>query len=574
MKSKSLLVLVAAIVTGACGCGGGPSSPRSTLAITMISPTSAPAGGGAFVLAVQGTTFVPGSVINFGSMPITSAYSCLLINPQPSCSATQLSATVPAAAITTVGTVPVTVTNPAGGGTSNAVNFTITSGPYPEASITSINPTGALAGGPGFTLELIVTNFLAGSVVRWNGSDRPTTASPPPSCVPACGGWTIEAQIPASDIAAPGTAAITVFNQAPGAGSSNPVTFAIAAHGVYPSSVAVDPAGKFAYVTNSGSDNVSTYAINTDGTLTFKGTIAAGGNPASVAVDPSDRFAYVASIGDGSVLGSVSMYTINADGLLTSIGTINEGYGTQSVTVHPSGKFAYVTNFSPGNVSTYAINTDGTLTFKATIAAGTEPASVAVDRSGKFAYVANRGGGWDSDPSSISMYTIDTTTGALSLNGTLSPTTWVNPSVVVVDPSGRFAYLGSTPVSMYSIDTTTGTLTPIGTVDAGGFVTSLTVHPSGNFAYATANCTPDFPGLAGICDPVVSPPHVSVYTLNATTGVLASNGTAPTEQSPRSIAIDPSGKFAYVANYNSHSVSMYTIDAVTGTLTLIGTVGT
>lgn len=64
------------------------------------------------------------------------------------------------------------------------------------------------------------------------------------------------------------------------------------------------------------------------------------------------------------------------------------------------------------------------------------------------------------------------------------------------------------------------------------------------------------------------------YTLNATTGVLTSNGTAPTEQSPRSIAIAPSGKFAYVANYDSHSISMYTIDAVTGTLTLIGTVGT
>lgn len=555
MKSKSLLVLVAAIVTGACGCGGGP---RSTLAITMILPTSAPAGGAAFVLAVDGTSFVPGSVINFGSMPITPGDS----------SATQLSATVPAAAITTAGTVPVTVTNPAGGGTSNAVNFTIASGPYPVVNIFGIYPTGALAGSPGFKLELSLTNFLAGSVVRWNGSDRPTTALTP-SCAPNLCGTFVEAQIPASDIAAPGTAAITVFNPAPGAGSSDPVTFAIAAHGVYPSSVAVDPAGKFAYVTNSGSDNVSTYVINTDGTLTFKGTIAAGGNPASVAVDPSDKFAYVANYGDGSV----SMYRINADGLLTSIGTIKQATGgTASVTVHPSGKFAYVTNFGSdivsGPVSTYAINTDGSFTFNATIAAEMDPASVAVDRSGKFAYVANRGGGWDNDPGSLSMYTIDTTTGALSLNGTLSPTTWVNPSVVVVDPSGRFAYLGSIPVSMYSIDTTTGKLTAMGTVDAGGLVTSLAVHPSGNFAYATANCT----GFGGICNPDVSPPHVSVYMLNAATGVLASNGTAPTERSPRSIAIDPSGKFAYVANYDSHSISMYTIDAVTGTLTLIGTI--
>ena len=108
---------------------------------------------------------------------------------------------------------------------------------------------------------------------------------------------------------------------------------------------------------------------------------------------------------------------------------------------------------------------------------------------------------------------------------------------------------------MYSIDTT-GKLTSIGTVAAGGGVLSLAVHPSGKFAYGTVG------------------PYVLAYTLNAATGGLASNGTAPTEQSPRSIAIDPSGKFAYVANYNSHSISMYTIDAVTGTLTLIGTIVT
>jgi 6-phosphogluconolactonase (cycloisomerase 2 family) len=37
-----------------------------------------------------------------------------------------------------------------------------------------------------------------------------------------------------------------------------------------------------------------------------------------------------------------------------------------------------------------------------------------------------------------------------------------------------------------------------------------------------------------------------------------------------SVAIDPSGKFAFVANTDSNSISMYTIDATTGVLTLIG----
>jgi 6-phosphogluconolactonase (cycloisomerase 2 family) len=85
----------------------------------------------------------------------------------------------------------------------------------------------------------------------------------------------------------------------------------------------------------------------------------------------------------------------------------------------------------------------------------------------------------------------------------------------------RFAYVDqnelanntlSGGVSMYSNDATTGKLTSIGSVDATADVLSLAVHPSGNFAYATA-------------DSFLSP-HVSVYTLNAATGVLASNGTA------------------------------------------------
>jgi len=36
------------------------------------------------------------------------------------------------------------------------------------------------------------------------------------------------------------------------------------------------------------------------------------------------------------------------------------------------------------------------------------------------------------------------------------------------------------------------------------------------------------------------------------------------------VTVDPSGKFAYVANNFSNSISMYTINATTGALTLIG----
>jgi YVTN family beta-propeller protein len=78
--------------------------------------------------------------------------------------------------------------------------------------------------------------------------------------------------------------------------------------------------GKFAYVTNFNSSDVSMYAINvTTGALTLKGTIAAGQNPSSIAVHPSGKFAYVTN----SVSNDISIYSIDtATGALALIATV------------------------------------------------------------------------------------------------------------------------------------------------------------------------------------------------------------------------------------------------------------
>jgi 6-phosphogluconolactonase (cycloisomerase 2 family) len=66
--------------------------------------------------------------------------------------------------------------------------------------------------------------------------------------------------------------------------------------------------------------------------------------------------------------------------------------------------------------------------------------------------------------------------------------------------------------------------------------------------------------------------NVSGYTINATTGALTPIGGSPfaAGSAPNSVAVDPTGKFAYVANPNSNNVSGYTIDPTTGALTAIG----
>jgi YVTN family beta-propeller protein len=182
-------------------------------------------------------------------------------------------------------------------------------------------------------------------------------------------------------------------------------------------SVAVDPKAAFAYVATESdppgsAGNVSMYTINiTTGALTSIGTIAARTNPTSVAVDPAGKFAYVTNSGSNDV----SMYSVNATtGALTSTGTIAAGTNPTSVAVDPTSKFAYVTNSGSNDVSMYTINAaTGALASIGTIAAGSSPTSIAVHPSGMFAYVTNAGS------NNISMYSIDPTTGALTLIGTI-----------------------------------------------------------------------------------------------------------------------------------------------------------
>jgi YVTN family beta-propeller protein len=183
-----------------------------------------------------------------------------------------------------------------------------------------------------------------------------------------------------------------------------------------PTSVAVDPSGKFVYVTNAGTNSVSGFSIASNGVLTLLGNFLLGSpatNPRSVAVDPSGKFVYVANLGSNTVSG----FTIDpGTGALTLIGSpfTVPGGGKQprSVAVDPSGKFVYVVNQGTGNVSGFTITPGtGVLTpfTGSPFPAGLFPHSVAV--GGKFAYVTNQGGG---APGTVSGYTIDSTTGALT----------------------------------------------------------------------------------------------------------------------------------------------------------------
>ncbi len=224
--------------------GGGTSNAVtfSTIlpapVLTSITPDSALFGGSAFTLTATGTSFTTASVIRWNGSSLTTTYV----------SATQLSASVAASLIATAGTASVTVQTPApGGGTSAARTFTIEN---PVPIVTSLSPTSKLAGSVfgSFNLNVAGTGFLAQSVVRWNGANRPTTF---------ISATQLRATIDASLVQTAASVPITVDNPLPGGGTSNAVTFTV--NNPAPSISSVNPASLNA---GAGATTLTAYGSN------------------------------------------------------------------------------------------------------------------------------------------------------------------------------------------------------------------------------------------------------------------------------------------------------------------------
>jgi 6-phosphogluconolactonase len=313
-----------------------------------------------------------------------------------------------------------------------------------------------------------------------------------------------------------------------------------------------------------------------------------GGNPTPPSTTTTSSACVPASPSEFSYVltgYAVSMFTVNScTGQFTAMtpASVATGYsypqqGAEQMVVDPLGRFAYVASLVSNvsdlsTISMYTINpTTGVLTptTPATVPTGWCPQGIAIDPLGRFVYTAN------SNDSSVSMFTINQTTGVLTPATPASVSTMIpgellsQPGFLTVDPSGKFLYVSAldsedASVSMFAIDQTTGLLTPTSpaTVLTAGIPFQVTVAPSGKFAYVVNN-------MAG-GDYTVA---VSQYTVDSTTGILTesqsfgvSAGNAPT-----AIAVDPTSRFAYVVNRLDNTVAMYTIDPTTGNLKLNST---
>ncbi len=327
--------------------------------------------------------------------------------------------------------------------------------------------------------------------------------------------------------------------------------------GTQPTSVTVDPSGRYVYVSSETADNVSIYRIGTSGNLIGGlAPVDTGNTPRFVIADPGGKYVYVANFGDNTF----SQYAIGDSGGLAPIApaevatrpgpsAIAMTGGTVAVKAAP--KFAYVANENTNNVSAYGIDaTTGALSPVAgsPFSAGDGPHSVAVDPTGMYAYVANFN---SIGPVGVSKYAINAVTGVLGSREDFDAGT--NPRAVAVDPSGRYVYVAnfsSGNVSGYTINATTGVLTPIAGSPFGAAAGSISVavDPTGQYVYVVNE---NFNSI-------------SQYTINTTNGVLtpmmpAAVSTASVGTAPSYITVDPTGRYAYVTTFGFDNILRYAI---------------
>ncbi|MEO8506971.1 MAG: beta-propeller fold lactonase family protein [Betaproteobacteria bacterium] len=265
----------------------------------------------------------------------------------------------------------------------------------------------------------------------------------------------------------------------------------------------------------------------------------------------------------GRPVGGISPKSIAAYGTLTRIPfTANNAFcaGSSGIAFDPSTRFVYLSGGfgSPGRLCGFAIDP---LTHAFTPIPGTPIATsanqhgVAIAPSGCFLYVA---GG--SASGNVSGYAIDRATGTPSpLSGSPFATNGALPQPIVIDRAGRFLYVGQGAgnfdgsIAAMAIDAATGTLahipgSPFPHAPDGREVGALALSPDGRFLFTGG-------GLA-------------VYAVDATTGAL----TRISFQAGYffGIAVDPTGRFLFAADYFESLVRTFSI-AANGVLAAVGT---
>jgi YVTN family beta-propeller protein len=280
------------------------------------------------------------------------------------------------------------------------------------------------------------------------------------------------------------------------------------------------PTKTYAYILNSGSNDVSVINTDTNKVIT---TIQVGSHPTGVAVSPNGKTVYVTN----SKSNTISVINTAKNKV---IATIPVGKYPKGVAFSPNGKRAYVANH--GNISIIDTAKNTVIT---NITLIVDPhyldylSQIAVTPDGSKVFVTE--GRSDRDH----FFIIDTSTNKVTRSG-LGSGYW-NPRGIVINPQGTKAYIANKlDISIVDIKT----YKRIGSIDSGRLNIGIAINPTGTRIYTTNESFSSDPAIVKIGD-------------TKTNMIIASIAVG---KSPSGISITPDGRKVYVANSGDNTVSV------------------
>jgi 6-phosphogluconolactonase (cycloisomerase 2 family) len=252
--------------------------------------------------------------------------------------------------------------------------------------------------------------------------------------------------------------------------------------------------GSWLAVVNAGSNDVSLFTVNGDGSLSLADRVASGGTmPISVTI--SGNLLYTVNAGG---TGNISGFTIANGDLTTIAGSTrplsSSAAGPAEIAFAPGGQWLVVTEKNTNKISTYPVGPNGAAGAGVTTnSSGMTPFGFAFTNSG-FLIVSEAFGG-AANASAVSSYDAegDGTWDAVSPS---VPTTETSACWIAISNSGRFAYAantGSGTISGYAIQH--GALTRLdadgitGTLGAGTAPADMAFSRDGRYLYVRAGGT-------------------------------------------------------------------------------------
>jgi 6-phosphogluconolactonase (cycloisomerase 2 family) len=304
----------------------------------------------------------------------------------------------------------------------------------------------------------------------------------------------------------------------------------------------------YAYVSTSGDNLLTGYAVQANGTLTQVQSLATQASPFAASMLPWGSDLLLAS---QAAAPNLQAYAIGSNGTMAAGAQFGLAAQTGGLAIDPSGLRAYASDATAGAVNVYGygglagswstvFNPTPTQPWTFTAEAGTGP--VAMDPSGRYVIAANQ------TAKSLSLFepagATPTAPAALSMT----------PLAIQMDATGNILFVAGDDGSVHMLASNgLGTLTDEAQGSTAGNAQSLAATPDGHFVYAA--------GTGGLSAFAVNQQAKTLTAVTLNLGVSLEYATG--------VWVDPSGKFLYaaVSNGSVNAMYLFTVNA-DGTLTL------